>query len=77
MHHSLKIYGKYRGLFLKYYIFQSKWTAIPLIGKIVKWVANLYGKKSSNAYLLTLDEARLQGVLEEVLQVAEGYGRVS
>ena len=57
MHHSLKIYGKYRGLFLKYYIFQSKWTAIPLIGKIVKWVANLYGKKSSNAYLLTLDEA--------------------
>jgi hypothetical protein len=57
MHHTLKIYGRYREFFLKYYIFQAKWTRIPVIGRLVRWVANSYGKKSSSAYLLTLDEA--------------------
>ncbi len=57
MHHSLRIYSRYRELFLKYYIFQAKWTRIPLIGRIVRKVANLYGKKANGAYLLTLQEA--------------------
>lgn len=57
MHHSLKIYSRYREFFLKYYIFQAKWTRIPIIGRLVRWVANSYGKKASGAYLLTLEEA--------------------
>jgi len=31
MHHSLKLYSRYRELALKYYIFQARWTRIPLI----------------------------------------------
>ena len=66
MHHSLRIYSRYRELFLKYYIFQAKWTKIPLVGRLVRRVANLYGKKGSAAYLLTLDEA------EEIVDISEG-----
>lgn len=57
MHHSLRIYGRYRELFLRYYMFQAKWTRLPLIGNLVRKVANLYGRKASGAYLLTLQEA--------------------
>ena len=57
MHHSLRIYSRYRKLFLRYYIYQAKWTRLPLIGRLVRKVANLYGKKASGAYLLTLQEA--------------------
>lgn len=58
MHHSLKLYSRYRELFLRYYIFQAKWTKIPIIGRLVRKVANSYGKRVSAAYLLTLDEAK-------------------
>jgi hypothetical protein len=57
MHHTLRLYSRYRELFLRYYIFQAKWTKIPLVGKLVRQVANTYGKSASGAYLLTLDEA--------------------
>jgi hypothetical protein len=66
MHHSLRIYSRYRELFLRYYIFQAKWTKIPLAGSLVRRVANLYGKKGSSAYLLTLEEAC------EIVDSAEG-----
>ncbi len=66
MHHSLRLYSRYREFFLRYYIFQAKWTKIPLIGRLVRGVANLYGKKTSNAYLLTLNEA------EEIVDSSEG-----
>jgi hypothetical protein len=56
MHHSLKLYSKYRELALRYYIFQAKWTKIPLIGRIVRAVANSYGKNVSGAFLLNLQE---------------------
>ena len=57
MHHSMRLYSRYRELFLRYYIFQSKWTRLPLVGRLVWRVANLYGKRVSKAYLLTLDQA--------------------
>ncbi len=57
MHHSLPFYRKNEGLSLRYYMFQASWTKIPLIGALVRMVANLYGKKRSAAYLLTLEEA--------------------
>ncbi len=58
MHHSLRTYSRYRELFLRYYIFQAKWTKIPVIGGLVRKVANLYGGRASAAYLLTLNEAK-------------------
>lgn len=57
MHHSLRVYSKYREFFLKYYIWQAKWVKICLIGRLVRKVANLYGNRASAAYLLTLQEA--------------------
>ena len=57
MHHTLRLYSRYRELILKYYVFQAKWTRIALVGRLVRLVANLYGKKGEGAYLLTLDEA--------------------
>ena len=66
MHHSLRVYSKYREFFLKYYIWQAKWTKIPLIGRLVRKVANLYGSRASAAYLLTLQEAN------EIVDNADG-----
>lgn len=57
MHHALRFYSRYREWFLRYYIFQAKWTRIPLIGRLVRKIANTYGKKGSGAYFLTVDEA--------------------
>jgi len=53
----MKLYSRYRGLALKYYIFQAKWTRIPLIGNLVRAVANAYGKNVSGAFLLSFEEA--------------------
>ena len=66
MHHSLRLYSRYHELFLRYYIFQARWTRIPLVGRVVRKVANIYGKKASRAYLLTLNEAN------EIVDSAEG-----
>ena len=57
MHHSLRFYSRHRESFLKYYIFQAKWTRIPHLGNLVRRLANSYGRRMSNAYLLTLNEA--------------------
>jgi len=66
MHHSLKLYSRHRELFLKYYIFQAKWTKIPIIGEVVRATANLYGKHAASAYLLTTGEA------EHIVEMASG-----
>ena len=57
MHHSLRVYSRYRELILRYYIFQAKWTKIPLVGRLVRWVANKFGENVEQGYLLTPDEA--------------------
>ena len=64
MHHSLRFYGKYQSLFLRYYIFQSKWMGIPLIGRLVRGVAGAYGKNMAGAHLLTTGEA------EEIVDIS-------
>ena len=66
MHHSLRIYSRYRKLFLRYYIFQSRWTKLPLVGRLVRQVANLYGSRAQSAYVLNPDEAA------EIIDLAEG-----
>ena len=38
-------------------MFQCAWTRLPVIGNLVRLVANEYGERRSQAYLLTLEEA--------------------
>lgn len=71
MHHSLKLYSRYRELFLRYYIFQASWTRLPVIGRLVRKVANLYGGKVSGAYLLTLQEA--EEIVDSSVSLAVGH----
>ena len=66
MHHSLRLYSKHRQGALKFYMFGAKCTRIPLIGRLVRWVANTYGRNMEGAYLLTTDEA------EAIVDGAEG-----
>ena len=66
MHHSLRFYNKNRELCLRFYIFQAKWTRIPLVGRLVRRVANTYGEKVSGAYLLTPNDA------ERVVDISGG-----
>ncbi len=70
MHHSLRLYSKYRELFLRYYIFQARWARIPLVGRLVRRVANAYGRNMEGAYLLTLNEAN------EIVDISEGLAVV-
>lgn len=65
MHHSLRFYSRHRELFLRYYIFQAKWTRIPVMGRLVRKVANLYGGRLHGAYLLSPTEA------EQVVDIAQ------
>jgi hypothetical protein len=58
MHHTLRLYSRYRERVLRYYIWQAQWTKIPVIGPLVRGVANLYGRTSHAGYLLTPAEAK-------------------
>ena len=57
MHHSLKLYSRHREGTLKFYMFGARMTRLPLIGLLVRWVANAYGRKLEGGYLLTPAEA--------------------
>jgi len=47
-------------------MFMAGWTRIPLLGRVVRWAANAYGRNMEGAYLLTPDEA------EAIVDSAEG-----
>ncbi|MFC1940884.1 ferredoxin-like protein [Chloroflexota bacterium] len=66
MHHSLRLYSRYREGALRFYMFWARWTRIPLIGRLVRWIANAYGRNMEGAYLLTTSEA------EEIVDISEG-----
>ena len=66
MHHSLRLYSRHRNGFLKFYMFGARWTKIPLIGSLVRRVANAYGRNMEAGYLLTPSEA------EAIVDSAEG-----
>ena len=57
MHHSLRFYSRNREWFLHFYMFGASLTRIPLAGRLIRWVANTWGKKVEAAYLLTTGEA--------------------
>ncbi len=66
MHHTLKLYGSNRNNILKVYMFFARCTKIPLLGRLVRRVANAYGKNMHRVFLLTPAEA------EELVNIAEG-----
>lgn len=57
MHHTLRFYGKYEHQFLKLYILLAKLIDIPLIGGLVRRLANIYGQRGHHGYLITVAEA--------------------
>ena len=65
MHHTLGLYGKHQHGIIHLYISLAKLTRIPLIGNIVRWVANTYGKLGHSGYSLTLSEA------EKIVDIAK------
>jgi hypothetical protein len=66
MHHTLRFYGGNRRNIIKAYMFFGSWTRLPLVGRLVRRVANAYGRSLHRAYLLTPKEA------EELVTIAEG-----
>ena len=65
MHHTLRLYSRHREFALKFYMFWARWTRLPLLGRLVRWVANSWGRNLEGAYLLTTDEA------EEIVDISE------
>jgi len=57
MHHTLRFYGQHQHKILRLYMSLAKLTNIPLIGRLVRWVANTYGLHEHHGYFLTLGEA--------------------
>jgi hypothetical protein len=66
MHHTLKFYNVNRAYILKFYMFFGACTRIPLLGRLIREIANAYGRSSHQASLLTPTEA------EELLGIAGG-----
>ena len=65
MHHTLKLYSRHREFVLKFYMFWARWTRFPLIGPVVRFVANTWGRNLEGAHMLTPREA------EEVVDLSQ------
>ena len=65
MHHTLKFYSERRQWALRLYMFGAKCTRIPVLGHLVRRVANSYGRNMHGSYLLTPAEA------EDMIDIAE------
>jgi len=70
MHHKLRFYGLFQHRVLKIYLELAKLTRIPLIGNLVRWIANIYGKSEHHGYYLTYKEA--EKILDNATSVALG-----
>jgi hypothetical protein len=57
MHHTLRLYGKHQHRLIHLYITLAKLAKIPMIGGMVRWVANTYALHGHSGYYLTLSEA--------------------
>ncbi len=57
MHHTLRLYSENRKGILRVYMFFAGWAKVPVIGRVVRYFANAYGRNLHAAYLLTPAEA--------------------
>jgi hypothetical protein len=65
MHHTLGLYGKHQHGTIHAYISLSKLTSIPILGHLVRLIANTYGRLGHSGYSLTLVEA------EKIVDIAK------
>ena len=70
MHHTLKLYSRYREFSLKFYLFWAGWTKIPVVGLIVRGVGNWWGKRLEGAILLKTEEA--EAIVDLASELAVG-----
>ena len=70
MHHSLRFYNGHRRGILRFYMFWARWNRLPLLGWLVRRLANSYGSNMHRAYLLTPAEA--EGMVDIAGGVALG-----
>ena len=57
MHHLLPFYGKHQRKFLKIYIGLAKLTKMPVIGRLVRWLANIYARRQHGGFIITVKDA--------------------
>lgn len=57
MHHSLRFYRRHQGSFLRFYILGGRLTRLPLVGRVVRAIANSYGYNMHASYSLSLAQA--------------------
>jgi hypothetical protein len=57
MHHTLHLYGRHQHRLIHLYLDLARLTRLPVIGHLVRWTANLYGRLGHGGYSLTLTEA--------------------
>ncbi len=50
MHHLLPFYGKYQSRFLKTYMALARLVKIPIIGTLVRYIANIYARRQHGGY---------------------------
>ena len=65
MHHSLRLYGQHQHRLIHLYISLARLTRVPVVGSVVRWVANTYGVHGHSGYYLTLSEA------EQIVDIAK------
>jgi hypothetical protein len=64
MHHTLRLYGQHQHRLIHIYISLAGLTRLPVIGRLVRWVANTYAVHGHSGYRLTLAEA------EQIVDIA-------
>ncbi len=58
MHHTLRLYSRYQKPILRLYLLLARLISLPLVGRLVRWIANTYGLREHGGYFLTYQEAR-------------------
>ncbi len=70
MHHVLPFYGRHQGKFLRAYMLLARLTRIPLLGRLVRRLANRYARNQHGGYFLNLEEA--EGIIDASETVSLG-----
>jgi hypothetical protein len=65
MHHTFRFYGSHQHGVLKAYMMLARLTRVPIIGRLVRFIGNSYGKRFHHGYVLSVQEA------EQIIDAAE------
>lgn len=70
MHYTMRFYSRYQHRILRLYLMLARLTRLPLVGGLICWLANVYGKSEHQGYFVTLKEA--EQIIDESKNVALG-----